>query len=311
MKTTITAITAVWLLACNVNYEKTPSGLVYKVFPGKGGEKPKAGEFVKFHLRYVIGNNDSILPSSYGKIPGFSPLDTGKHSEYTFMEIIPKLSAGDSAEIVMSIDTLKSRKYIPEYDSIFTKGGTIKCSLKLLEIYKSDSAMMVDYQKESGLEKDREIQAVEKYMAQKNIKGVKTKNGAFAAIEVAGDPLLKADSGKIAVIKYKGYFMKDGKVFDTNMDTTKGHTEPIEVYVGIHDGRHDVMQGWNEALPYFSKGSKGKILVPAVLAYGPQGRGPEMPAYSNLVFDIEILDVKNMPAENKSKSPPQPPVEHE
>ncbi len=76
------------------------------------------------------------------------------------------------------------------------------------------------------------------------------------------------------------------------MDSTKGHTDPIEVPVGMHQ----VIPGWDEALPYFGKGGKGKILVPSMLGYGPQGRGADMPPYSNLIFDVEILDVKNAPS---------------
>ncbi len=292
MKTTIVAFTALWLIACNVNYEKTPSGLVYKIFPGKGTEKPKAGEFVKFHLQYTIGDKDSVLNSSFGKIPGYSPVDTSQRSQYTFMEIIPLMSKGDSAVVKLSVDTLKNRKFIPDYDATFVKGGTITCRLKLMDVFATDSLMMADYQKESDFQKDREGQEIIAYMAKNNLKGEKTKNGAFVIIETPGDAAVKADSGMIAVIKYKGYFLSDGTVFDTNLDSSKGHTDPIEVPVGAHQ----VIQGWDEALPYFGKGAKGKVIVPSMMGYGSQGRGPEMPPYSNLVFDMEIIDVKPAPA---------------
>ncbi|HYK45008.1 MAG TPA: FKBP-type peptidyl-prolyl cis-trans isomerase [Parafilimonas sp.] len=267
----------------------TPSGLVYTIFPGSGGEKAKAGDFVKFNLKYTIGDKDTVLQSTFGKIPEYSAVDTGKDSEFSFMEIIPKLSAGDSAEIMISVDSLKNRNIIADYDLIFTKGSNLKCRLRLMQIFKLESDVDSDYRKELEREKSREIKDIEIYIKGKGIKAVqKTKNGAYVLVENPGDITLKADSGKVATIKYKGYFF-DGTVFDTNMDSSTGSAEPIEVPVG--NGK--VMQGWDEALPYFGKGGKGKIFIPAMLAYGPQGSAPVIPPYSNLIFDIQILDVKD------------------
>ena len=268
---------------------RTPSGLVYRIFPGGGGETAKAGEFVKFNLKYTIGDKDTVLQSTFGKIPEYSAVDTGKNSEFSFMEIIPKLSAGDSAEIMISVDSLKNRNIIADYDLILTKGSILNCRLRLMQIFKLESDVDADYEKEIELEKSREIKDIEIYITQKGIKAAqKTKNGAYVLVENQGDLTLKVDSGKIASIKYKGYFF-DGTVFDTNMDSSTGSAEPIEVSVG--SGK--VMQGWEEALPYFGKGGKGTILIPAMLAYGPQGSAPVIPPYSNLIFDVQILDVKN------------------
>jgi len=99
-------------------------------------------------------------------------------------------------------------------------------------------------------------------------------------IDNPGDATAKADSGKVASVLYKGYFLNDDKkVFDTNMDSTKGHAGAYPVQVGAHA----VIQAWDEALPYFGKGGSGKIFAPAVLAYGGRPQ-PDMPAYSNLIF---------------------------
>src|SRR4030095_11931824 len=121
---------------------------------------------------------------------------------------------------------------------------------------------------------------------------IKTTTGACAVLDNPGDQSLKADSGKLVTVMYKGYLQSNGKVFDTNMDTTKGHTDPIQVAVGSRRS----IAGWKEALPYLGKGAKGKILVPAMLGYGPQDQGSEIPAFSNLIFDVEILNVEDMPA---------------
>jgi FKBP-type peptidyl-prolyl cis-trans isomerase FkpA len=265
---------------------KTKSGLQYKIYPGTGGEKPKAGEFIKFRFSYTIGAKDSVLQAS-GRMPSYSPVDTGKNVQYSFMEIVPKLSAGDSAIAIVSVDSLVKRKILPDYNNVFKKGSSIKCHIKLLQVFKSDSEVQTDYEAESDLEKAKEIKDIEVYMAQNNIKGQLIGDGVYIAIENAGDTTMKADTGTTASIKYRGYLF-NGKVFDTNMDSSKGHTDPIDVSVG----KHAVIAGWEEALPYFGKGAKGKVLIPAMLGYGSQAMGEDIPEYSNLVFDIEIVDVK-------------------
>lgn len=288
MKQVIAAAIAVILIAsCNTGYNKTQSGLLYKIYPGKGGEKPKPSDLIKFNLEYTIGDKDSVLNSTFEHMPGYTSIDTSEKSNYSFMEVLRMMSTGDSAQVSISIDTLVSRKIVPDYDNkLFTKGGIIKCRLQLLQIFKNDSLVSIDYKKETELEKQREIKAIEDYMSKNNLKGVKTKNGAYVVIDNAGDQTLKADTGTVANVMYKGY-LTNGSVFDTNMDSSKGHTEPYEVHVGVPG----VVEGWQEGLPYFGKGGKGKILIPAMLGWGPQPQ-QLIPAYSNVIFDINVLSVE-------------------
>ncbi len=298
MKQTIAAVAAILMLAsCQVNYDKTPSGLVYKIFPGKGGEKATPGKFVKLYVTYTIPEKkDSVLYSNFGQVPGYEPVDTAaKTTSYSYREIIPKMSVGDSAIIIVSVDTLKNRKLLPDYNDVLVKGSHIKCVMKVMGVYNSENDFMADLNKEKDIEKGREVKSIEDYLAKNNIKAQKTKNGVYISVEVPGDTSNMADSGKTAVVMYKGY-LPTGKVFDTNMDSSKGHTNPLEVQVG----QAGIIPAWNEALPYFGKGSKGKIFVPAMMGFGEQSPGPEIPAYSNLVFDIEVKDVK--------PTPPPPPM---
>lgn len=305
-KIILAAAAAISLASCAVNYDKTPSGLVYKIIPGKGGDSLKAGNYVKYNVAFLLtergGKEDSLLnqPTS---MASYIQVDTSKRAEYSFMEIMPKLKAGDSAVVIISVDSLKSKKFIDPNDStVFVKGSSIQCKLRILQVFKDESTVRADYEKEIKNEEARQVKSVEDYMASKNLKGTKTKNGAFVVLDNAGDQTLKADSGKIAYVKYKGYLMSDNsKVFDTNMDSTKGSTEPYPVTVG----RRGVIQGWEEALPYFGKGATGKIFVPSFLGYGPQGNGP-IPPNSNLIFDIQIVDVKDAPATPQGGRPMPP-----
>lgn len=282
---------AIVMASCNTNYEKTASGLTYKIFKGKGnGALLKAGMFAKLNIEYLLSPKDSILNSTYGKVPLYTAIDTAAQNKYSFMELLPKCKAGDSAIFTISIDTLKNRGAIPAYNEIFKRGDQIKCKMTVLKTFTNENDIRADYEKEMTVEKDREINDVKNYLSKKGVKAQQTKNGAFVEITNAGDAV-KAQPGKVASVMYRGYLQDGGKVFDTNMDTTKGHTDPIDVAVG----QGSVIPGWEEALPYFGKGGKGKIYVPAMLGYGPQGSQGAIPPYANLVFDIEVRDVKDAP----------------
>ena len=279
--------------ACKANYDKTPSGLVYRIVSTKGGAPVKVGEFVKFNVELKLSPKDSILNTTYGKFPGYGKIDTGAQVSYSFFEIMPKCKVGDSVEFSISIDTLKKRGLIPDYNNIFTRNGLIKGRFTILKTFEKEDLIKADYDAETAALKTKEIASLQDYITKKGIKAQKTKNGVFVEIDEPGDPSVKVDSGKTVAIMYKGYLQDGGKVFDTNMDSSKHHTDPIEFPVGA--GR--VIPGWDEALPYFHKGAKGKILVPSTLGYGMRGMGGDIPPNANLIFEIEIKDVKETPAQ--------------
>ncbi len=301
MKKAIIAIVALTIIAsCHANYDKAPSGLVYKIFPGKGGAKLSTAKFVKLDIEYIVKRRgkDSVLNSSFGKVPQYNPIDTGAGVAYSYMEILPKCSVGDSVEFSLSADTLRKRNINLPLD-IFPKGDFIKGRLKILAAFTTRDEIMADINKEQQKQKLKEGTTITDYIAKKHYNAQKTKNGAYVVVQDGGSGP-KADSGKVAMVLYKGYFINTSQVFDTNMDSSRGHVGAYPVRVGMHG----VIQGWDEALPYFAKGGKGVIIVPSDLGYGPQPNG-QIPGGSILVFDVEITDVKDAPPQPNPQAQPQ------
>ncbi|MFN3424262.1 MAG: FKBP-type peptidyl-prolyl cis-trans isomerase [Novosphingobium meiothermophilum] len=83
------------------------------------------------------------------------------------------------------------------------------------------------------------------------------------------------------LVNYLGFLAANGEVFDQNMQAAF----PV-------DG---VIPGFSEGLQMMTKGSIWRFCVPAALGYGDQVSGP-IPAGSDLVFQVELLDFKS-PAE--------------
>jgi FKBP-type peptidyl-prolyl cis-trans isomerase len=93
-------------------------------------------------------------------------------------------------------------------------------------------------------------------------------------------------------VQYRGTLV-DGKQFDSSYD--RGEPAVFAV-VG------QVPPGWSEGLQLMSVGGKYKLYIPQNLAWGAQGAGKEIPPYSPVIIEMELLSIAPMaapPAEQK------------
>ena len=297
IKSTLSLLAAVIIFASCNQFEKTPSGMPYKITKGNSKELLKHGQIIKFNIEYKLKSKDTVLGSTFGHIPGYDIIDTSRKEKYTFKEIITKCAPGDKLEFSISVDSLINMGQMDPNDKIFKKGDFINGKLEVIAAFANEDLYIVDRNKEFEKEKVSEIAAVKKYAESKNMKTVSTKSGALVEITNPGVGQ-KADSGFQVSVMYKGYIAdKEGKVFDANMGKPAPENNPIDFIIG----QQSVIPGWEEGLKFFAKGGKGRIVVPSFLGYFQQGRPPFIAPYANLCFDIEIVDVKLAP-------PPPPPA---
>jgi FKBP-type peptidyl-prolyl cis-trans isomerase FkpA len=101
---------------------------------------------------------------------------------------------------------------------------------------------------------------------------------------------LKAGTGPsptdadIVQLHYTGKLAADGSVFDSSAGG-----EPAVFPV------QGLIPGFTEGLKMMHKGGKYRLFIPAALGYGAEQAGP-IPPNSDLVFDVELIDVQPMPA---------------
>ncbi|GAB5590873.1 Peptidyl-prolyl cis-trans isomerase fkbp14 [Umbelopsis nana] len=95
--------------------------------------------------------------------------------------------------------------------------------------------------------------------------------------------LRKSKKGDVLSMHYTGYFATNNKKFDSSRD----RKQPFEFMLGAGE----VIKGWDEGLQDMAVGEERKLTIPPDMAYGVTRVGP-IPGNSTLVFDVELLDIK-------------------
>ncbi len=100
--------------------------------------------------------------------------------------------------------------------------------------------------------------------------------------------ILKAGEGKkpmvddTVVCHYRGTLI-NGTEFDSSYKQKEPVTFPL----------NGVIKGWTEALQLMPVGSKWQLFIPSELAYGDRGAGGAVPPNATLIFEVELLSIKD------------------
>ncbi len=282
-------VAAAMFASCSEEYKKTKSGLVYKLYSDKKGSVAKKGQIIKLHFRQKL--KDSVLQETYGGVPGYAMVDS-VGPVYNAAELFTSLRKGDSLVVVLSGDSINKKFGLPPF---MKKDDNLTLTFKVLDVFENAELATKDRSTEYAKQSDVQTKVFDNYMASRKDKCQKTPSGAYVEITAPGDGP-QVETGKLVSILYDGKFLPSGKSFETNMT---GGAPPIDVVVGTGS----VITGWEEGLLLFKKGAKGIIYVPGNLAYGEQGGPPGSQPFQPMMFDIQIMDVKDAP-----KQQAQPPM---
>ena len=94
----------------------------------------------------------------------------------------------------------------------------------------------------------------------------------------------KPSEGSKCSVHYKGTFRKSGEKFDSSYD----RNAPMDFQYKVQR----MVPGFEEGIGMIAKGGKAKLIIPYFAAYGAQGRPGAIPPYSDLVFDIEMINLE-------------------
>ena len=96
--------------------------------------------------------------------------------------------------------------------------------------------------------------------------------------------------GQIAVVHYTGWLYDPTapEQKGTKFDSSRDRGQPFDFMIGAGQ----VIQGWDEGVQGMQPGGQRRLVIPGDLAYGEPGRGGVIPPNATLIFDVELVAIK-------------------
>ncbi len=266
----------------NITVSPSETGLYYVETAKGSGPKIDTGMYVKMHFivstidgKQVFSSYDRGEPirMEYGK-----PFDTPG-----FEEGIGKMTKGTKATLIVPSEIAFGAQgrggMIPPYATVIYKVEVVDLQSKA-QVDKEQADQKREAEMKKANAKTDEGAKLNAYLKAKGITAKPTADGLYYIEKVKGTGA-KAVAGKKVKVHYTGTLL-DGTKFDSSRD----RNQPFEFTLG----QGQVIKGWDEGIALMNVGGKATLIIPSSIAYGDRDMG-QIPPYSTLVFDVELLEV--------------------
>lgn len=285
------------LAACEAGYQRTESGLQYKIVESGTGPASAAGTTVKLHYEQVL--HDTVTGSTFGKLPYYKVLIPGTIFPYDPFEVLTKgVRAGDSIVVIQRMDSLLKKGKLERLPPYLKPEDELIVRIKILKVFPfqimrpgyTDSLVAADKESERRLlDSVQSIlgpKRVEEYLRKKNIVASIDANGTYVEIIQPGEGP-QADSGKKVSLKYKVSSLQ-GKLYDGNMDTGSQSKSALSFVLGTGY----MLPSVEHAIGMIKKGGHARVYIPAMVAVREMRRADNQPGYDDMIFEVILEDVQ-------------------
>lgn len=173
------------------------------------------------------------------------------------------------------LDSLDMQTFLLAMEDVFSD--------KPLKVGPSEAqATMQQYMHQVMMKKSAEA----KEQSRKFLEANKTKEGVKTTASGLQYKIVAQGKGKSpgitdrVTVHYTGKLL-DGTIFDSSIQ--RGQPATFRV--------NQVIPGWTEALKMMKEGDKWVLYIPYTLGYGERGSPPQIPPFSTLIFEVELLKV--------------------
>jgi len=94
--------------------------------------------------------------------------------------------------------------------------------------------------------------------------------------------------GHTVFVHYTGWVNENGKKGEKSFDSSRTRNEQFSFVLGASQ----VIPGWDKMVANMKVGEKILVFIPSHQAYGSRGVGTLIPKNANLIFEIELLSIK-------------------
>ena len=116
--------------------------------------------------------------------------------------------------------------------------------------------------------------------ANKSAEGVKTTSSGLQYKVLSQGKGKTPTTADRVTVHYTGK-LTDGTIFDSSVQRGQPATF----------GVNQVISGWTEALQMMKEGDKWILYIPYTSGYGERGSPPQIPPFSTLIFEVELMKV--------------------
>lgn len=278
-------------------FQTHESGLRYKFnVKNANGVPIEEDDIIIGNYAVIIG--DSVMYDGLDAAP-FPCFQASKRLEAFKGDLITGLllmKVGEECVFAFSRDSMQKVQPQP---SFFKPEDYCFFTVKIVKKQTQQEAMMEALQKQAKQQfmadslAKIEKQSIQEWLKDKQLKAeeingvyyIKTKEG-FGEIP---------KSGQTVSVNYVGRLL-NGKLFDTNVEKVAQAENAIQqgreyTPISFTVGKHQMIPGFETATANMKLGEKGTVVIPFNSGYGERSMG-HIPAYSTLVFDIELVEIK-------------------
>ncbi len=291
----LTVASISFFCSCSGDRMKTSeSGMTYRFIEmNEGAQQIKVGDLPIGMCTLRL--NDSVIGKTDAPCRLYpavtNPMFPGDINEGLLM-----MHIGDKAIFGVSADSLAKRGM--RFPNFYKEGTGM---ILYYEFAITDIITKDEFDQEKSIynenlkqQQEEEKEIVANYIKENKIKATPTDEGLYIIVNKKGKGPNKVEIGRNVAINYTGHLL-DGKIFDSSSETIAKENNvydasrkygPIKYKVG----ETSFIPGWEQGVINQPAGSKLTLIIPSWLAYGSKGMG-DIPPFSTLVFDIEIVSV--------------------
>ena len=97
----------------------------------------------------------------------------------------------------------------------------------------------------------------------------------------------EAEKGLTVTVHYTGWLYEKGEK-TSKFDSSVDRREPFSFVLGVGQ----VIKGWDQGVSGMQVGGSRTIIIPSDMGYGSRGAGNVIPPNSDLIFDVELIEIQ-------------------